>query len=76
MKSMGGMAGLLDKMPGMGGMAQAASTAGTEKNFDQMECIINSMTPKRAGASLTPLMVLASAALPLARVLRFKTSTV
>jgi signal recognition particle subunit SRP54 len=46
MKSMGGMAGMLDKMPGMGGMAQAASTAGAEKNFDQMESIINSMTPK------------------------------
>jgi signal recognition particle subunit SRP54 len=46
MKNMGGMAGLLDKMPGMGGMAQAASSAGAEKNFDQMESIINSMTPK------------------------------
>jgi signal recognition particle subunit SRP54 len=46
MKNMGGMAGLLDKMPGMGGMAQAASGAGAEKNFDQMESIINSMTPK------------------------------
>ena len=46
MKNMGGMAGLLDKMPGMGGMAQAASSAGAEKNFNQMECIINSMTPK------------------------------
>ena len=46
MKNMGGMAGMLDKMPGMGGMAQAASSAGTEKNFDQMESIINSMTPK------------------------------
>jgi signal recognition particle subunit SRP54 len=43
---MGGMAGLLDKMPGMGSMAQAASSAGAEKNFDQMESIINSMTPK------------------------------
>jgi len=40
------MAGMLDKMPGMGGMAQAASSAGAEKNFDQMESIINSMTPK------------------------------
>jgi signal recognition particle subunit SRP54 len=46
MKNMGGMAGLLDKMPGMGGMAQAASSAGAEKNFNQMESIINSMTPK------------------------------
>ena len=46
MKNMGGMAGMLDKMPGMGGMAQAASSAGAEKNFDQMESIINSMTPK------------------------------
>jgi signal recognition particle subunit SRP54 len=46
MKNMGGMAGMLDKMPGMGGMAQAATSAGAEKNFDQMESIINSMTPK------------------------------
>ena len=46
MKNMGGMAGLLDKLPGMGGMAQAAQAAGAEKNFVQMEAVINSMTPK------------------------------
>lgn len=47
MKDMGGMSGMLEKMPNMGSMAQAAaSSVGSEKNFNQMESIINSMTPK------------------------------
>ena len=45
MKSMGGMAGLMDKLPG-GGMGQIAQNANPEKMFMQMESIINSMTPK------------------------------
>ena len=45
MKNLGGMGAMLDKMPGMGGMAQAAQNVDT-KQFDRMEAMINSMTPK------------------------------
>jgi signal recognition particle subunit SRP54 len=45
MKSMGGVASLLDKMPGMGGLSQAAQQQVDGKMFVQMEAIINSMTP-------------------------------
>ena len=45
MTNMGGISSLLDKLPGMGGVAQAA--AGVDmKQFARMEAIINSMTPK------------------------------
>jgi len=45
MTNMGGISSLLDKLPGMGGLAQAA--AGVDmKQFARMEAIINSMTPK------------------------------
>jgi signal recognition particle subunit SRP54 len=46
MKSMGGMAGMLDKLPGMGNMAQLAQQQDTTSQFSRMECIIDSMTPK------------------------------
>ena len=47
MKSMGGMAGLIDKMPGMGQVPDAAkSQIMNDKSTNQMEAIINSMTPK------------------------------
>jgi len=46
MRNMGGLSNLLDKMPGMGGVAKQAASAAGEKNFVQMEAIINSMTPK------------------------------
>lgn len=47
MKSMGGMAGLIDKMPGMGQIPDAAkSQIMNDKSTNQMEAIINSMTPK------------------------------
>jgi|TARA_B110000908_G_scaffold25938_1_gene29906 signal recognition particle subunit SRP54 len=46
MKNMGGMAGLMDKLPGMGNMAQMAQQANASNQFERMECIINSMTPK------------------------------
>ena len=45
---MGGMGGLLEKMPNMGGMnlSQMSGAQGAaEKQFKQMESIINSMTP-------------------------------
>jgi len=48
MKNMGGLGGLMDKMPNMGGvnMAQMGGAQGAaEKQFNQMESIINSMTP-------------------------------
>ncbi|MCK9534403.1 MAG: signal recognition particle protein [Pseudomonas sp.] len=48
MNKMGGMGGLLEKMPNMGNMnlAQMGGAQGVaEKQFKQMESIINSMTP-------------------------------
>jgi signal recognition particle subunit SRP54 len=48
MKNMGGLGGLMDKMPSMGGvnLAQMGNAQGVaEKQFKQMEAIINSMTP-------------------------------
>ena len=45
MKNMGGMSSMLDKMPGMGGLSQAAQQQIDGKVFVQMEAIINSMTP-------------------------------
>ena len=46
MRNMGGIANLMDKMPGMGAMAKPNVAAAGDKNFSQMEAIINSMTPK------------------------------
>ncbi len=46
MKNMGGVAGLLDKLPGMGNMAQVAQQQVNDKSLGQMEAIISSMTPK------------------------------
>ena len=46
MKSMGGMAGLMDKLPGMGSMGQMAQQPEVANQFGRMECIIDSMTPK------------------------------
>lgn len=45
MKNMGGLASMLDKMPGMGDMAAAAQDKLNDNSFMQMEAIINSMTP-------------------------------
>ncbi|MEK9919828.1 MAG: signal recognition particle protein [Luminiphilus sp.] len=45
MKNLGGMSAMLDKMPGMSGMAQAAQNVDT-KQFVRMEAMIDSMTPK------------------------------
>ncbi|NVK24994.1 MAG: signal recognition particle protein [Gammaproteobacteria bacterium] len=46
MRNMGGMASLMDKMPGMGKMSDAVKGQVNDKQFIQMEAIINSMTPK------------------------------
>jgi signal recognition particle subunit SRP54 len=45
MKSMGGMMGLMDKLPGMGNMSQQMKGQVDDKITIQMEAIINSMTP-------------------------------
>ena len=45
MNNMGGIANMLDKMPGMGQVSKAAQEKVTDKSFMQMEAIINSMTP-------------------------------
>jgi signal recognition particle subunit SRP54 len=46
MKSMGGISSMLEKLPGMGNVAQMAQKANVETTvFAQMETIINSMTP-------------------------------
>lgn len=45
MKNMGGMMSLMDKMPGMGGMSAKIKEQANDKQFTQMEAIINSMTP-------------------------------
>merc|ERR1712137_1155384 len=45
MKNMGGMMGMLDKLPGMGGMSDKIKERANDKQFNQMEAIINSMTP-------------------------------
>ena len=46
MNNMGGIAGIIDKLPGMGGnMAQLANAQGNNKMFSKMEALIGSMTP-------------------------------
>lgn len=48
MKNMGGLGGLMDKLPSIGGvnLSQMGNAQGAaEKQFKQMEAIINSMTP-------------------------------
>lgn len=46
MKNMGGMMGLLDKLPGMGAMKGQIEGQLDDKLTNRMEAIINSMTPK------------------------------
>ena len=46
MKSMGGMQGMLEKLPGMGQMAKAAEQSLDQKRFVHMEALICAMTPK------------------------------
>jgi len=45
MMNMGGMAGIMDKIPGAAGMAKNAPGMGDDKSIHQMIAIINSMTP-------------------------------
>jgi len=46
MNNMGGLTGMLDKLPGMGNMAETAKARVDQQNFGQLEAMINSMTPK------------------------------
>ncbi len=45
MQNMGGIASLLDKMPGMSGMTQQMKNKVDDKQFVRLEAMINSMTP-------------------------------
>lgn len=45
MRNMGGMMSMLDKLPGMGNMSEQIKEKANEKSFNQLEAIINSMTP-------------------------------
>ncbi len=45
MRNMGGMMSLMDKLPGMGNMSAQMKDKANDKQFIQMEAIINSMTP-------------------------------
>lgn len=45
MQNMGGIAALMDKMPGMGGMSANLKDKVDDKQFKRLEAIINSMTP-------------------------------
>ncbi|WP_434358831.1 signal recognition particle protein [Parasalinivibrio latis] len=46
MKNMGGIMGMMDKLPGMSGLPDDVKDKVDDKMFVQMEAIINSMTPK------------------------------
>jgi len=45
MKNMGGIASLLDKLPGMGQLTQVAQQQVNDKSLGRLEAIISSMTP-------------------------------
>jgi len=45
MRNMGGMMGMMDKLPGMGNVPDAVKNQMGDKMTDQMEAIISSMTP-------------------------------
>jgi signal recognition particle subunit SRP54 len=46
MQNMGGMAGLMDKLPGMGGMSEKLKGKVDNREINRMVAIIQSMTPK------------------------------
>ncbi|MBI3771319.1 MAG: signal recognition particle protein [Gammaproteobacteria bacterium] len=45
MQKMGGVASLMDKLPGVGGMSKDLKEQVNDKDFNRIEAIINSMTP-------------------------------
>jgi len=46
MQNMGGVASIMDKMPGLGALPAGAAKMVDDSKFRQMEAIINSMTPR------------------------------
>ncbi len=46
MQKMGGLSGLMDKLPGMSSIPEAAKKQLDDRQFDRMIAIINSMTPQ------------------------------
>jgi len=46
MQNMGGVASIMDKMPGLGALPPGAANMVDDSKFRQMEAIINSMTPR------------------------------
>ncbi|MDH5710624.1 MAG: signal recognition particle protein, partial [Gammaproteobacteria bacterium] len=46
MQNMGGMSGLIDKLPGMGGMSEKIKDQVNDREIRRMIAIVNSMTPK------------------------------
>ena len=46
MQNMGGVASIMDKMPGLGALPPGAAKVVDDAKFRQMEAIINSMTPR------------------------------
>lgn len=46
MKNMGGLASMLDKLPGLGALPAEAKARANDKSLDEMLAVINSMTPK------------------------------
>lgn len=49
MQNMGGVASIMDKMPGMGALPPGAASKVDDSQFRQMEAIINSMTRRERG---------------------------
>jgi signal recognition particle subunit SRP54 len=45
MQSLGGVGALMDKLPGMANISEAAKSKVNDKDFNRLEAIINSMTP-------------------------------
>ena len=46
MQNMGGVASIMEKLPGMGALPQGAASQVDDSQFRRMEAIINSMTPR------------------------------
>jgi len=49
MRNMGGVAGIMDKLPGMGALPPGAAGMMDERQLRRMEAVINSMTPRERG---------------------------
>ncbi len=49
MRNMGGVAGIMDKLPGMGALPPGAANMMDEGQLRRMEAVINSMTPRERG---------------------------